>query len=92
MFGRGGGFESSCCKFFVEFAGTSASDAVGDQRNDELEADNAENAGYGTGVGKESKMKIGLVNFAHNNGEFEREIKNYEFRKGKIEIENSNQR
>ena len=52
-------------------------------------SDNAENAGYGTGVGKESKIKIGLANVAHKNSEFERETKNYEFRKEKFQIKKS---
>jgi hypothetical protein len=64
-FGGGGSFEGCCCEFFIEFAGTSAPDAVGDEGNDEDKADqsdNAENAGYGAGVGKESKVKNWLVN------------------------------
>jgi len=59
-FGGRGGFQGRCCQFFVEFAGTPAPDAVGDQGNDEGEADESdhtEDAGYRAGVGKESKVK-----------------------------------
>ena len=72
-FGCGRSFEGCCCEFFVEFAGTPAPDAVGDQGNDQGEADesdNTEDAGYRAGVGKESKKtKFGLANIPHKNDE-----------------------
>jgi hypothetical protein len=56
-FGGGGSFEGCFCEFFIKFAGTLAPDAVGDEGNDEGKADqsdDAKNASYGGGIGKES--------------------------------------
>ena len=80
-FGGGRGFEGCCCEFFVEFAGTPAPDAVGDQGNDQGEADesdNTEDAGYRAGVGKESKTKFGLANIPHKKQRVRRETKEIE--------------
>lgn len=76
-FGGGGSFEGCRCEFFVEFAGAPTPDAVSDEGNDEgkpEQSDDAENASYSSGVGKESKMKFWLDNISNKN-EFERKTK-----------------
>jgi len=57
-FGGGGGLEGSFCELLVEFAGAPAPDGVGDEDKDDADADepdDAEDPGYGTDVGEESK-------------------------------------
>jgi len=58
--GGAGGFVAAASSF-VEFVGTSALDAVGDERNDDhngSESENAKDTSYDASVGKESEMKI----------------------------------